>query len=296
MDIQSIRVTLPCCQRQEEQTQNSLILRVLAVAIGVFALIVAVLMVARVPVLCDAGPLPLGLLMGLGALFLLAGVCIRCVQKALPSYRSSADIRDDRPICTSTIFHYFEGLADHHPELKIPECGAYAQINEQDNTLLYTVQRLLDNPNNVGASAFAFNLHLSGPGWKHHTLVYIDCIKRTVEFYDNVVHSDNHPKVVAALTDAAKLLSERLPGNRPFTVMCKITQPVLGKPHDCGAWVMYFAEHRFQNPDVDFNHITPAEGKKIMRQYRDQVSQILMERERISNEKWEKRRSLMNPR
>lgn len=306
MCIYPIRLTCPFCDASEEkQTKCSLIIRTMAAGIGAIALLMGVLILCDIPGLSTLGTTEGSLFSALGVLVLLTSAFLKCskecdwqgsehftlISKKTP--HSLWDIRGDKPIDALFIFEYLSGLEEQNPMLKTPKW--IAEINDNENTVMETVMELLNNQENTDAEAFAFTLYLSGSGWKHHTLVYIDCIKRTVEFYDNVVQSANHQKVTNTLSEVEKILSQRKPGDFPFKLECKITQPVLGNAHDCGAWAMYFVENRLKDPNIDFNGITPSEGKKMMRNHRELVTQRLVKRQELIVERTLSSRTKKNP-
>ncbi|HEY4831484.1 MAG TPA: Ulp1 family isopeptidase [Waddliaceae bacterium] len=196
-------------------------------------------------------------------------------------YFNKWGISDGRVITNFIIDEYFLELAERHHEFIIPQWGTRAQINSETDNVVDSMQTLLDKPETQNASYLAMHLHLSGKGWKHYTLIFIDNVTRCVEFYDSVVQSANHRQVEVRLKEIATLLSAKYPGPRPYEMSCKITKPLQWEGPDCGVWVMYFAAEKLNDPTVNFNHIN---GKKraesIVRDYRKTVSEILIAREK----------------
>lgn len=83
MCIQSIRLINPFCDAsQEKQTKCSLILRTMAVGLGVIALLIGVLILCGIPSLSTLGTTGGSLFSILGALMLLTSVFLRCIEES----------------------------------------------------------------------------------------------------------------------------------------------------------------------------------------------------------------------
>lgn len=90
----------------------------------------------------------------------------------------------------------------------------------------------------------------------HWTLVFIDREKRTIEYYDSMKNYGNQDnKIGNYFTEFAKVLSEKDPGEKPYTFISKINKHIQNDGYQCAPWSAYFLEKRLENPDIDFNRL-----------------------------------------
>jgi len=182
------------------------------------------------------------------------------------------DLTNGRPFDSCDLDIWFRQISAPHREFACPQFGKNTNLNDSENDIEKCVDKLCKKHPN--ASMFAFHLRLSGPGWSHFTLVYIDCQRFTVEFYDSVGRSANHPQVVASLKKVAEYMTKVRPAqdNRPYTVIYKIEKSIQAGDHDCGAWVLYFLKHRLSNPNINFNLIPPKKRNREISNFRHELA------------------------
>ena len=122
-------------------------------------------------------------------------------------------------------------------------------------------------------------MHISG---NHFTLLFIDRVKRTVEYYDSKVSYGAYDKIVQDCQGIAEALSQSDPGDTPYVFSAKIKKLLQPDGYQCGPWTLYFSEKRLENPDVDFNDLNFNEAQSIPAQFRvTMTDEINMRRKRL---------------
>jgi hypothetical protein len=124
----------------------------------------------------------------------------------------------------------------------------------------------------------SLNLPIYLTSGNHHTLVFIDRIKRTVEYYDSLVSYGNHREIVNELRAIADALSEQEPDKPRYEVVSKIKK-VLQRDgqNQCGVWTLYFLESRLRDPEFDFNELDINEAQGMIQKFRIKVMLKLIE-------------------
>lgn len=97
---------------------------------------------------------------------------------------------------------------------------------------------------------FAYPVRLSECHW---VLLVIDREQRTVEYYDSL-RDFNKEKVQAHFTKLADMLTKIEPGT-PYKAEFKIKKQIQNDGFNCGAWALYFLQHRLFNKEIDFNNL-----------------------------------------
>jgi len=81
MRISDIRCSLPCCSPPDEKhTRGSLIFKITACVLGIIALLIGALALCGTPGLHALRPVYGGVLIGLGGLSLMLGLCLKVLQ------------------------------------------------------------------------------------------------------------------------------------------------------------------------------------------------------------------------
>ncbi len=125
----------------------------------------------------------------------------------------------------------------------------------------------LDETNERGLdkTVLSIPLHVSKNHW---TLVLVDRKKRSIEYYDSKKDYGNHDEIIDHLKGLEILLTEKDPGETPYTFSCKIEKELQPDGYQCGVWILYFLENRLKNPNVNFNDLNVQQAQKMIANYR----------------------------
>ncbi|MGE0198485.1 MAG: Ulp1 family isopeptidase [Simkaniaceae bacterium] len=111
-------------------------------------------------------------------------------------------------------------------------------------------------------------LHVTSNHW---TLIYVNLDTRVVEYYDSKQNYGNFEEITATLKTCAADLSEKFPGDAPFTFESKIQKKLQPDPYQCGVWVLYFIQKLCENPRVDFNALEIGPAQRMIADFRKTV-------------------------
>jgi len=108
----------------------------------------------------------------------------------------------------------------------------------------------------------------------HWTLVVVDRVKRSIEYYDSKMNYGENPGpsgIVSNFEKLAKELAEKDPGKSPYRFERKIEKKLQPDRYQCGPWILYFLEERLKNPEVNFNRLKITFAQKMIAEYRIKV-------------------------
>lgn len=179
------------------------------------------------------------------------------------------DIRKSQWMSTFHFGVYSEYLSKQFPNLQYSPCD-------------YTIGESL----NIGSTIFhdnsrsktkiqAYNLHISGNHWG---LIYVDPKARTIEYYDSKENYGNHEEIVTYFTDLVKELSLKDPGQKDYEFICKIKEKLQPDGYQCGPWVLFFLEHRLQDPNIDFNQLDLKKAQTMIANYRLKIQKVILDK------------------
>jgi hypothetical protein len=145
-------------------------------------------------------------------------------------------------------------------------------IDELEDYIFKHGPETIKNFNNLNLPTY-----LVVPG-NHWTLVYIDRVKRTVEYYDSkIMNLKTHTEIVQKLTKIAVRLSQQEHDKPPYRVEDKIHKVLQTDSINCGVWALYFLEGRLINSEFNFNQLEINETEELIKKYRKKVGLILLE-------------------
>lgn len=183
-----------------------------------------------------------------------------------------ADIRDETWLDASHIEGYSKFLALEHSDLFIPLPFAYTTdlVKAFYQKIDVAIFQSIDSQEiDLSKKMFlAYPLKISDNHW---TLIFIDRIKRTIEFYDSKKNYGNHEEVIKYLEKFTNDFSIKDPGEKSYTFIRKINTKLQPDSYQCGIWTLYFLENRLKNPDIDFNKMDIKAAQKIIANYRKKV-------------------------
>ena len=187
--------------------------------------------------------------------------------QALPN--SDYDIRGTNVLHIDHIRLFATQLIVQHPEVSFPTIGGkdvFAQGEEYLDSLEKLNDHLSQKKFDDTKKYIAYPLQVSR---NHFILIFIDREKRVVEYYDSM---GGKPSICK---EAAKILTERDPGAKPYTADFKIKNALQHDGYQCGVWTCFFIEKKLKDPQFDFNAMGAKLGAdgldKMIALYRNKV-------------------------
>jgi len=204
------------------------------------------------------------------------------------------DIRGNTWLTHSNFRPYISYLGRKYPELFVgvqrPDYKLEGDPDPYDNDKGYSINHAIladghfngpcshqNNKSNTppwnlvmcsGKTILLYPLHVSGNHW---TLVVVDRVRRSIEYYDSKMDYGNHVEIIANFKELAKELSEKDPGKIPYRFESKIKKQLQPDGYQCGIWTLYFLEERLKNPEVNFNQLDVEQAQKMIADYRVSV-------------------------
>lgn len=182
---------------------------------------------------------------------------------------SGDDIRGTKILDICHIRLFATGFIVQHPEISFPTVGGkngFAQGDEYLDTLEKLNDHLSQKKFDDTKKYIAYPLQVSR---NHFILVFIDREKRVLEYYDSM---GGKPSICK---EAAKILTERDPGAKPYRADFKIKNALQHDGYQCGVWTCFFIEQKLKDPQFDFNAMGAKLGAdgldKMIALYRNKV-------------------------
>ena len=189
------------------------------------------------------------------------------------------------------IYLYMQFLAAaHYPQITLPQSSSPIHTGALKaasllccpiTSLMKHIQMLNQETLNYKNVNYPFVIHVTGNHW---TLVYINRIARTIEYYDSKIHygASEYPQIVTELKRIAGILTQEEPGLKPFQLELKITTLLQPDSFQCGIWVLYFLDKILNEKNFEFNKI--PDPKSVIAHYRIQVFNRLSQMKSIETQ------------
>lgn len=107
----------------------------------------------------------------------------------------------------------------------------------------------------------------------HWTLLYIDPIKHTIEYYDSKEDFEDPAVIKFYLDQLKEIFDSRV--NTPFQVELKIEESLQPDSYQCGVWLLYFLENRLKNSNINFNQLNRKKAQKMIAEFRKEVKKVI---------------------
>lgn len=167
-------------------------------------------------------------------------------------------------------------LRPNHPEMNLVDSNG----NNPNNFENIRERVKTDFAQNPSGNVFVYPFYVTKNHW---TLVYIDRIKRTVEYYDSFKSFGNYDEIQKSLNQVAKDLTENEPDQAPYRVENKIKKTKQKDGYQCGVWALYFLEKRLNDPSIDFNKLNIKASEIV--DYRHKIMRDTIEVYKSANPK-----------